>query len=343
MRVPDFTIPGTLTRLLNRLSSFERLAARLQLLDADSAARIFRNDAQALLAAVPGARAVSWREADGTPIVPAVAIDSPGDAIAASSDDAHRRAAIEAIRLQRRWSAPARADAGGTALTLAFPGPARADAPRRAIVVDIESSPFLDAMLATTAPGYDLAVSDGDARLFTRAVDGLVAGTNAPVTGCTAVFGRQWCWQIRQARAALPSLGDELPEIVLFGSLATGALLALALRLAVLSRARARSAERAAAVIAAESRAREQAQRELLESRRFAEHVLHSIADGFVSVDRKLRFEYVNPRAEVLLHRPAHALIGQCVTTLFPELTRAMQHAIEVLRGESKPAAQRGL
>ena len=46
--------------------------------------------------------------------------------------------------------------------------------------------------------------------------------------------------------------------------------------------------------------------------------ILETIQDGFVVVDRELRYTYVNARAERLLHKPASELLGRRVADVFP-------------------------
>lgn len=65
-----------------------------------------------------------------------------------------------------------------------------------------------------------------------------------------------------------------------------------------------------------EQRRVEQAQRELSER---LTTTLESITDGFFTVDLDGCFTYVNIRAEELLHKPRHELLGQRVFEAFPE------------------------
>lgn len=50
------------------------------------------------------------------------------------------------------------------------------------------------------------------------------------------------------------------------------------------------------------------------------ETILESIGDGFVSFDDAWRYTYVNKKAEILLGRLAHQLIGQVFWDVFPEV-----------------------
>jgi PAS domain S-box-containing protein len=54
------------------------------------------------------------------------------------------------------------------------------------------------------------------------------------------------------------------------------------------------------------------------EARRHATGILESITDAFFALDRAWRFTYVNNRAEELLRRPRHDLLGQEIWQVFP-------------------------
>jgi PAS domain S-box-containing protein len=50
------------------------------------------------------------------------------------------------------------------------------------------------------------------------------------------------------------------------------------------------------------------------------DHLLESISDGFIVLDRAWRYQFVNERAAQLARRPREELLGQCIWDEFPEL-----------------------
>jgi PAS domain S-box-containing protein len=62
------------------------------------------------------------------------------------------------------------------------------------------------------------------------------------------------------------------------------------------------------------------ARRRAEEEHQSVTEILESISDGFQSVDRDLRFEYVNSTAEQWLAKPNNALRGKSIFAEFPEL-----------------------
>jgi len=50
------------------------------------------------------------------------------------------------------------------------------------------------------------------------------------------------------------------------------------------------------------------------------DHLLESISDGFIVLDRAWRYQFVNARAAQLARRPREELLGQCIWDEFPEL-----------------------
>jgi PAS domain S-box-containing protein len=84
---------------------------------------------------------------------------------------------------------------------------------------------------------------------------------------------------------------------------------------------------------------RQRAEAELRDSERQLTHILESIRDGFIALDRSWRFTYVNSEAERLLGRPRGELLGRAVwevfpqtiaSTLYTELHRAVRDEVTV-------------
>jgi PAS domain S-box-containing protein len=106
---------------------------------------------------------------------------------------------------------------------------------------------------------------------------------------------------------------------VLFAGLLLGGLLAIALRLALLSRARALQAEAATEALRREMAERERAQRALDLSRTELTAILENSPDGFQLFDHEWRFVYLNPVAERIAGRSRADLIGKVLWEEFPE------------------------
>jgi diguanylate cyclase (GGDEF)-like protein/PAS domain S-box-containing protein len=66
---------------------------------------------------------------------------------------------------------------------------------------------------------------------------------------------------------------------------------------------------------------RKQVDEELRESERRYRGILETMSDGFVAMDRELRFTYVNPRAEKILGRDADSILGKAYQEVFPDAT----------------------
>ena len=65
--------------------------------------------------------------------------------------------------------------------------------------------------------------------------------------------------------------------------------------------------------------ARRAAEEELRESEGRYRGILETMSDGFVAMDRELRFTYVNPRAEKILGRDAASILGRAYHEAFPD------------------------
>ncbi|MAL03539.1 MAG: hypothetical protein CL625_04570, partial [Arenimonas sp.] len=94
-----------------------------------------------------------------------------------------------------------------------------------------------------------------------------------------------------------------LANVLLFTGLLTGGLVALALRLAGLARARAEVAERRGRELGEQVLAAEHARLALEQAEQELSSVFESISDAFYTLDRDWRFVFVNPRAEQLMRR----------------------------------------
>ncbi len=118
----------------------------------------------------------------------------------------------------------------------------------------------------------------------------------------------------------LPRRGGNPANILLFGGLATGGLLALALRLAALAGERAELAERSGRQLQEQVREAERAREAQGAAERALADVFDSISDAFYVLDRDWRFVLANPRALQLMERTREALMGRTVWECFPDV-----------------------
>jgi PAS domain S-box-containing protein len=123
-----------------------------------------------------------------------------------------------------------------------------------------------------------------------------------------------------EVRRKLSSAQNFLPEIMLGGGVALGALLAITLYFASVLRERTRLAETMREDIMLQMAEREHAQELLQETEFELRSVLDSISDAVYMLDREWCFSYLNPHAEKLLGQDKETLIGQNIWQAFPEL-----------------------
>ncbi len=132
--------------------------------------------------------------------------------------------------------------------------------------------------------------------------------------------GLEWSIRLTPTVDTLGLMTSRLPGTVLLAGMLLGGLLALALRLAFLSRERAHAAELVSAGLRREVDARLATERALERSLDEIGLILSSITDGFVFLDRDLAFTYANDRAGRLLGDEPDHLTGHRITEIWPEL-----------------------
>jgi PAS domain S-box-containing protein len=313
--------------LSTRLGMFQHMAERLAPLPDAALEQAFRADARRILRDFPGLFSVSWLSPDGT----VAWIESPEGLErfqGTQFDTGELRSEAFARARETRATVltpPLHLRAGGHGFAAIFPV-VDATGIRGFLSAGIRYQPLLDAMLATTALGYRIELRDGGGMIYVR--DAPVA-SQLEVSSSTDVYSRPWLATLRPAQATDPT-GERLPELVLFAGLLLGGVLAVALRLALLTRARAAEAEAASAALRVEAAERERAQRALEQSRNELSAVLENSPDGFQLFDHDWRFVYVNPVAERINGRPRSELLGQVLWDAFPEA--ALQPITEPLR-----------
>jgi PAS domain S-box-containing protein len=189
------------------------------------------------------------------------------------------------------------------------------------VAAAIEYEPLLSEVLGAAAPQNSLVLRRGPHRVFAR---GNATGAPGLVRDIELLGAplRIELWPI----PAEPGTGS-FADLLLFGGLFTGGLLALALRLAVLARERADLAETHGRALAQQMAEHERARAALALVERELAAVFDSISDGFYTLSHDWRFVLVNPRAEQMMHRQPGDLAGMCLWDAFPE---ALGSEIEV-------------
>ena len=294
----------------SRTQSFDRAAARMaQAPDEASRLYYFRLDAELLVRDFPSVAAMVLADREGV----AQHVQSP---------------LPDASALLGRHVAPEEA------LSLLFPAAAEAGQPLRtpfgrgALVVRpgvdsrgetvgyvaaaVEYEPLFAAVLSAHPLQNELAISLGQERIYRR---GRAEGTPALVRDMTVLGAplRVEVWPTPTAKGT----GD-FATLLLFTGLATGGLMALALRLAVLARTRAELAEGHGMALRDQVAEHERARAALVRAEHELATVFDSISDAFYTLDHEWRFMLVNPRAEQMMQRAPGELTGLCLWDVFP-------------------------
>ncbi|MDY0021454.1 PAS domain S-box protein [Arenimonas caeni] len=179
------------------------------------------------------------------------------------------------------------------------------------VVAVVRYQALFPALLAATGDEHPLEIRHEGRVLYSRGSPGLQA--DAHVRGVAVSGGRLKLWMWAEPQAPAP-----LGKLLLFSGLATGGLLALALRLAGLARLRADEAESRGRELAARIDEVEQVRESEARAQSELSSVFESISDAFYTLDREWRFVFVNPRAEALLQKRRDELVGRVVWELFP-------------------------
>ncbi len=181
------------------------------------------------------------------------------------------------------------------------------------IAAAVEFETLFSNVLASSVPQNPLVLRRGPHRVFER---GQPTGAPALVREVDVLGAplRIELWPIPTA----PGAGN-FANLLLFTGLATGGLLALALRLAVLGRERAELAESQGQALQEQMTEHERARAALAAVESELAAVFDSISDAFYTLSHDWRFVLVNPRAEQMMQRQPGELVGQCVWDAFPD------------------------
>ena len=300
----------------SRITSVERAAARMaQAPDEATRVMYFQIDAQLLVRDFPSVAAMILTDRDGVALKIHSRLPSAPDMLGRHVDPDPALAALFGADASGRLPAEA-----GSARTAAQRGVLLV---RRGLGEDgetvgflaavIEYQPLFGLLLGNEAPLNDLALSRNGHRLFHR---GNAEGTPALVRDIE-LLGKPL--RIELWPVPPPSGTGNFANLLLFTGLATGGLLALALRLAVLARIRATLAEANGVALRQQIQEHERARLALAEAEHELATVFDSISDAFYTLDHHWRFVLVNPRAEQMMHRAPGELAGLCVWDVFPE------------------------
>lgn len=180
------------------------------------------------------------------------------------------------------------------------------------VVAVVRYDALFGRILETAAPDNPLVLRFGDQVLFARgeaSPGALPLRQKLPGAGATLEL---LIWPE-------PGRAPPLANMLVFTLLATGGLVALALRLAGLARERAEVAEQQGGELARQVQAAEQARQALEEAEQELSSVFTSISDAFYTLDPDWRFVFVNPKSLQLMQRERGQLVGQVVWEVFPD------------------------
>ncbi|HEU0152458.1 MAG TPA: PAS domain S-box protein [Arenimonas sp.] len=299
-----------------RLDALDRMAVRLTRAPDDATRRTyFHLDAELYVSDFPSIAALVLTDRDGVAVEVYTRLENAPDLVGRHVDLDAGLAEL----FRRAEAAGGDAVAGESSLGPADRGELvvrRAERDGETVgflVTAIEYRQLFPRVLGAVGPQNDMVLRRGAREVFRRG--GLDRGEPAMVReiGLLGTPLRIELWPI----PAAPGTGN-YANLLLFTGLATGGLLALALRLAALARQRAEQAERTGGALARQMEEHEHARRALAHVERELGAVFESISDAFYTLDHEWRFVLVNPRAEQMMQRPDRQLVGQTVWEAFP-------------------------
>ncbi|HEX4853643.1 PAS domain S-box protein [Arenimonas sp.] len=296
-----------------RLSALDRMAARMtRATDAETQRRYFRLDAELFVRDFPSMAAMVWADPDGVAIELYTRLENPPDLLGK-----HLELDEGLAELFRSAGTDEASDAARSAPVdrgeLVVKRAARDGQTLGFLVTAIEYERLFPRVLGGVVPQNTLVLRREGRAVFRR---GEAEGPPALVREVEFLDAplRIELWPI----APVPGTGN-FANLLLFTGLATGGLLALALRLAALARERADLAERRGQALRLQVEEHERARTALFSVERELATVFGSISDAFYTLDKEWRFVLLNPQAEALVRRPKEALIGRSVWEAFPE------------------------
>ncbi len=308
----------------SRTSALDRAAARMaQAPDQITRQFYFRLDAQLLVSDFPSLAAVVLTDPEGVALQVESRLPSAAGLVGRHVDADGALAEIFQADgpLAEGASSQARAAAAERGVLLVRPGRRENGETVGFLAAAIEYQPLFAFVLSAAVPQHDLALSRGQQRIFHR---GNAAGTPALVREIDLLGAplRIELWPV-----SADSGTGNFANLLLLTGLATGFLLALSLRLAVMARDRANLAESNGRALAEQIVQRERERVALADVERELASVFESISDGLYTLSHDWRFVLVNPRAAQMLQRLPGELAGLCVWDAFPE---ALGSEIEV-------------
>lgn len=295
-----------------RGAALERLAARqAAALDESERRRMFAVDAPRYLQDFPTLSAIYWISPDQV-VVQRESLrpgDLPGPALGPQ---------LEATLLRARTNgdvvlSPTIEVAGvGPSMLLVAAG--LRDRELRGYVLALQDhEETIPASLASLAAGSPMVVRRGGDVLFATGA----RGRGTPRTQVLERYGERLAVELWPS--ATGSWTRRLDDALLLAGLLGGLLLAVALRLSVVARQRARSVAATEAHLRETAREAESARLALERAQQEMGTVFESISDAFVTLDRSWRFTAVNSRGEQLMQRKAADILGLDLWSVFPE------------------------
>ena len=296
-----------------RLGALERMAVRMTRAgDPQTQREYFRLDAELCVRDFPSMAALVWADPDGVALDLYTRLENPPDllgqhleldaglaAIFRDSGQAPGAGGVRAAPVDRGELVVKRATRNGQLVGF--------------VVTAFEYERLFPRVLQSAAPQNELVLRRGERAVFRR---GQPVGPPALVRDIELLGEplRIELWPI----PPVPGTGN-FANLLLFTGLATGGLLALALRLAALARERADLAERRGQALAGQMAEHERARQALAHVEKELGSVFESISDAFYTLDHEWRFVLVNPRAEQMMQRAPGELAGQVVWDAFPD------------------------
>lgn len=311
------------TGIIDRRSALRRLSERLAASgDEAQAGQVFDLDARIYLEDFPSLVTLMWTDADTRVLRQRVRPEEGIPMLGRRIDFERGRAAL----FERARVGDEPFESGPLPLLDAGMGELVAAPVRREgttvgfVVAVVRYETLFPLLLARVGDEHPLQVRHEGMVLYERGAPGLPLDAHRRRVELSGGQLEVWVWP--SAQAPVP-----LAKLLLFTVLATGGLLALALRLAGLARLRADEAERRGHELATQVEAASQARAAQAQAERELSSVFESISDSFYTLDHDWRFVFVNPRAEALMQKRRDELVGHVVWDVFPEVRGSVVEA----------------
>ena len=315
------------TEALRRLS--ERLAITASSASATQLLAQLKSESTIYLRDFPSLRGITWTAAD---FGGRIAISRPGDLPSGEDPDFAKRWS-ELLRAARETKSQQASEAvrlgdGAAGRLLALPAIHEGQV-RGYLLAEIEFAPLFSKTLESVAASVSLRILDNGTPIYARGdVDSvpILSAVLPPRLGAMRI-------ELRQPDTTTQRL---LPEALLFSGVVMGALFAMALHFAAVSRARAHQACVMREDALQQMAGREHVQDILLEIAEELRAVFDSMSDAVYLLDNDWCFAYLNAQARLLLRHPDGELIGKNIWIEYPELvgTALEQHYREAMSAQ---------